>query len=236
MAQQPGAAGDEASWPQDWGNLLRLARQVAGMSLTELGARSGLSKGYLSKLESGHPSARNPSRAPLAALARALPSFRPLAHTLEPSAGMGELALAQAAPALPGLVRRGDGALDELDESPVQLGWRELEVLVALLALERAAVARPANAIVLARATGRPAEEAGRTLGRLVRMGVLALVPSPRHGMPPEYRPSAGFEALTGLQRVGDALVLAASLLAQSPALRRRPANSMGDAPRHDDD
>src|SRR5437588_412086 len=68
----------EFSWPQDWGRLLRLARQVAGLSLTELSARTGLSKGYLSKLESAHAAAQNPSRATLAALARALPSFRPL--------------------------------------------------------------------------------------------------------------------------------------------------------------
>ena len=62
----------EATWPQDWGRLLRLARQVAGLSLSELSARAGLSKGYLSKLESGHITAQNPSRATLAALARAL--------------------------------------------------------------------------------------------------------------------------------------------------------------------
>src|SRR5215831_14940579 len=72
------------AWTMDWGRLLRIARQVAGMSLTALSAHTGLSKGYLSKLESGAPSAANPSRATLAALARALPSFRPLAHTLEP--------------------------------------------------------------------------------------------------------------------------------------------------------
>jgi transcriptional regulator with XRE-family HTH domain len=219
MAERVDRVGAEGTWPQDWGHLLRLARQVAGLSLTELSAQAGLSKGYLSKLESGHPSARNPSRATLAALARALPSFGPLAHTLEPTAPLGELALAQAAPALPEVIRQRDGTLGE---SPVQLGWRELELLVALLALEQAALPLPTNVVVLGRAAGRSAEEASRTLGRLVRMGVLEVVPARRPGMPPEYRPAAGFEAMTGLRRVGDALVLAASLLARSPALRRR--------------
>ncbi|MGH2486024.1 MAG: helix-turn-helix domain-containing protein, partial [Ktedonobacterales bacterium] len=41
-------------WQVHWGRLLRTARQVAGLSLSELSATTGLSKGYLSKLESGH--------------------------------------------------------------------------------------------------------------------------------------------------------------------------------------
>src|SRR5260370_41996529 len=82
---------DEPDWQVQWGGLLRTARQVAGLSLSELAAVTGLSKGYLSKLESGHVAALNPSRATLAALARALPSFRALAPTLEPArmAGFG---------------------------------------------------------------------------------------------------------------------------------------------------
>src|SRR6478752_6342697 len=97
----PHTDAGEDQWTRDWGQLLRLARQVAGFSLTELSARTGLSKGYLSKLESGHDGARNPSRATLAALARELPSFRPYAHTLESTAPLGALALADAAPPLP---------------------------------------------------------------------------------------------------------------------------------------
>ncbi len=62
-----------------------------------------------------------------------------------------------------------------------------------------------------------------RVLGRLVRMGVLERHDALRPGFPPEFRPSDRFEALTGLRRVGDALVLAASLLSQAPVLRSRP-------------
>src|SRR5579863_4916758 len=172
---QDEASGDEATWPQDWGRLLRLARQVAGLSLTELSATTGLSKGYLSKLESGHPSGRNPSRATLAALSRALPSFRPLAHTLEPSESTGALALAESAPALPAVVR--DAAGDIVD-SPVRLGWRELELLVALLTLREAALPHPMNAVILSRALRRPMDETVHTLAGLVRMGVLECVDS----------------------------------------------------------
>jgi transcriptional regulator with XRE-family HTH domain len=215
------ANGDDATWPQDWGRLLRLARQVAGLSLTELSAITGLSKGYLSKLESGHPSGRNPSRATLAALARALPSFRPLAHTLEPAESTGALALAKSAPALPPLVRDDEG---DIVDSPVRLGWRELELLVALLTLSEAALPQPLNAVILSRALRRPMDETVHTLSGLVRMGALERIDSRRPSLPPEYRPSPRFAALTGLQRAGDALVLAASLLAQAPRLRSRDA------------
>ena len=78
-------------WALDWGRLLRTARQVAGLSLTELSARTQLSKGYLSKLESGAVGAANPSRATLAALARALPSFGPVAHMFGPDGAREEL-------------------------------------------------------------------------------------------------------------------------------------------------
>src|SRR5690348_17096672 len=83
VALSAGANG----WVLDWGRLLRIARQVAGYSLSDLARNAGLSKGYLSKLESGALGAANPSRATLAALARALPSFRPLALTLAPGLG-----------------------------------------------------------------------------------------------------------------------------------------------------
>lgn len=220
MAADEAQRQDEATWPQDWGRLLRLARQVAGLSLTELGATTGLSKGYLSKLESGHPSGRNPSRATLAALSRALPSFRPLAHTLEPAESTGALALAESPPTLPALVRDEEGALVE---SPVlRLGWRELELLVALLTLHEAAMPQPLNAIILARALRRPVDETAHTLAGLVRMGVLERLDALRPSLPPEFRPAPRFEALTGIRRVGDALVLAASLMGQAPRLRRR--------------
>jgi transcriptional regulator with XRE-family HTH domain len=212
----------ERAWSRDWGRLLRLARQVAGLSLSELSAATSLSKGYLSKLESGHPSGRNPSRATLAALARALPSFRPLAHTLEPAASLPALALGDVTASVPPFIHEPDGALGE---SPVQLGWRELELLIALLALCGAALPQPTNAVILTRATGRGAAETSQTINRLVRMGILEQRAAARPGFPPDYHPSAQFEALTGLRRVGDALVLAASLLGQAPTLRRRDSD-----------
>ncbi|HEY7355147.1 MAG TPA: helix-turn-helix transcriptional regulator, partial [Ktedonobacterales bacterium] len=58
--KQPDASDQEQAtedWATRWGHMLRLARQVAGLSLQEVANRSGLSKGYLSKLESGQPSA-----------------------------------------------------------------------------------------------------------------------------------------------------------------------------------
>jgi transcriptional regulator with XRE-family HTH domain len=211
-----------ATWPQDWGRLLRLARQVAGLSLSELGARTGLSKGYLSKLESGHVTAQNPSRATLAALARALPSFRPLANTLEPGAALAALdfGVEQAAPS-----QRTDMAVDEAEE-PVRLGWKELEALIALLALDSAALPIRLTSVILARAVGRDHTETLATLDKLVASGVVEREWPQRRGAPMGFRPAARAGALTGLERVGDALVLAASLLAQAPT---RPIRAQRD-------
>jgi transcriptional regulator with XRE-family HTH domain len=219
------AEPDEASWPHDWGRLLRLARQVAGLSLTELSARTGLSKGYLSKLESGHVTAQNPSRATLAALARALPSFRPLANTLEPGAPLAALDFGES----PASGHPGDGAA-EMAGAPVRLGWKDLELLVALLALDRAAIRTPLSAVVLARAVDRTHDETVATLGRLVGMGVVDREWPGRRGVPMTYRPSAQAKSLTGLDRVGDALVLSASLLARAPSRPRRASTVDEDA------
>src|SRR5262249_40815382 len=87
-SNQPTSPEAAESWASRWGLLLRLARQVEGLSLNELAARSGLSKGYLSKLESAHHSAANPSRATLAALARALPTTLPLIQHMAPEEGL----------------------------------------------------------------------------------------------------------------------------------------------------
>ncbi len=57
--QWRGGDGD-ITWMRDWDHLLRIARQVAGLSLTAFSACTGLSKGYLSKLESGHHSTLHP--------------------------------------------------------------------------------------------------------------------------------------------------------------------------------
>jgi transcriptional regulator with XRE-family HTH domain len=206
----------EATWPQDWGRLLRLARQVAGLSLSELSARTRLSKGYLSKLESGHITAQNPSRATLAALARALPSFRPLANTLEPGAALAALDFSAEQPAP---AQRADM---RPDEDPVRLGWKELELLVALFALDSAALPVPLTSVALARAVDRDHGETLATLGRLVAMGVVERERPQRMGETMSFRPSVRASALIGLGRVGDALVLAASLLAQAPSRPRR--------------
>ena len=210
-----------ATWPVDWGRLLRTARQVAGFSLTELSLATGLSKGHLSKLESGHPTAANPSRATLAALARALPSFRPLANTLEPSAAIASLVFDSADDeAQP----RADADVDadsEPRQSPIHLGWRELEVVMALLALESSASPIPLTALLLARAVGRRVRDIQPILDNLVKMGVLVTRAPAVYRAPVTYNRAAEFEQRTGIVRIGDALVLAAGLLAQAPAKRR---------------
>jgi len=257
------AAQLHVMWARDWGMLLRTARQVAGLSLMDLAERTGLSKGYLSKLEASREGARNPSRATLVALARALPGFRPLAYTLEPTAALDtaaneafgptpgagadaagtdattgpSLAFAAALPrplalfigrAEAAAARAAAGAADdssgvgdeELDaqaEAPIHLGWRELELLVALLALERSAMAHPLTARVIARAVDRPTDSVAPLLERLTQAQVLRVAPPARPGGAPTYAPGPALEARVGLSRVGDALTLAAALLAQGP-------------------
>lgn len=221
------------AWTRDWGQLLRTARQVAGMSLTDLSERSGLSKGYLSKLESGQDGARNPSRATLVALARALPSFRPLAYQLEPaesSAAGAPLAFAEAVPRPPQLLIDAGSSAGEAGEatSPIEIGWRELEALVALLALDRSGSPHPLSALLVARALDRPRDQVIPALERLTRAGVLRCLPPLRPGAAPTYAPQPALEERVGLSRLGDALVLAAALLAQAPALRRRQDSDDG--------
>jgi transcriptional regulator with XRE-family HTH domain len=213
------SAHDEAhAWQMNWANLLRTARQVAGLSLSELSAGTQLSRGYLSKLESGHATALNPSRATLAALAHALPSFRTLAHMLDPTMDLVTPALARTEPQLPPLVA---DLAEEPYTTPVRLGWRELEVVIAVLTLEQAALRQPVTRITVARATGRPAMEVEPLLESLVRMGVLARWPAAHAGASPAYERAPSFAARTGIVRLGDALLLAAALLGQAPRLPR---------------
>lgn len=207
------------AWQVDWGRLLRTARQVAGLSLSELSAATGLSKGHLSKLESGHPTAANPSRATLAALARTLPSFRPLANTLEPTASLSALAFVVPVPV-------PEGARDDADstrEQPIRLGWRALEVTLALIVLEQSAAPQPITALLIARSVGRASGDVRPVLDHLVAQGVLTQRAPLRPGAAPTYRRAPAFEERLGIVRVGDALVLAAALLAQAPAERRHP-------------
>lgn len=215
------------SWTRDWGLLLRSARQVAGLSLAGLSERTGLSRGYLSKLESGQEGARNPSRATLVALAHALPSFRPLAYQLEPVDSANEsvsLAFAEVVPRPPRMLigtlegqQAGEGEAVE----PIQLGWKELEALVAFLALERSAMPTPISARLIARASDRPVDALIPTLDQLVHSNALTVRPPMRPGADPTYARGPAFEIRLGLSRLGDALVLAAALLARAaPPLR----------------
>jgi transcriptional regulator with XRE-family HTH domain len=217
---------DMVSWSRDWGQLLRNARQVSGMSLAQVSVRTGLSRGYLSKLESGQEGARNPSRATLVALARALPSFRALAYQLEPleraqhhvSFAQREDSLAPIHPLVtPSAEVNGEAITAEARrDAPIHLGWRELEVLVAFLALERSAIPVPITARLIARVTDRTLDATEMTLARLAESAALRARPPARPGDLPTYGRGAAFEERLGLVKLGDALVLAAALLAQA--------------------
>jgi helix-turn-helix protein len=228
------SAGDLLSWTRDWGQLLRSARQVAGLSLADLSSRTGLSRGYLSKLESGQDGARNPSRATLVALARALPSFRPLAYQLEPTTGARadvESAPVKVVSRTPHMLIAPPNGPGEAP-APIQLGWRELEALVALLALERSATPTPVTARLIARAIDRPTDFVTSTLERLTRSGVLVARPPARPGADSTYTHGSALESRLGLSRIGDALILAAALLRQ--ATQSRPMKPSGDATEDD--
>lgn len=213
MANQMREETGDAEWQIHWGRLLRAARQIAGLSLSQLSASSGLSKGYLSKLESGHVAALNPSRATLAALARALPSFRAVAHTLEPASDLDARAFRHGAVDVTHLLLPppNDGL-----EPPLTLGWQELEVVMALVTLERAAMSQPLTATAIARATGRRSAAIELVLERLANMHVLQRRPPVRMGGLVTYQCAEDFEARVGIRRAGDALVLAAALLSQA--------------------
>lgn len=216
------------SWSRDWGQLLRNARQVSGMSLAQVSARTGLSRGYLSKLESGQDGARNPSRATLVALARALPSFRSLAYQLEPvdrAHQAANVAQREETPRSRATLSPEAARVEAvLPLEPIQLGWRELEALVAFIALERSAVPSPISARLIARATDRSLDVVEATLARLAGSGALRARPPARPGDPPTYARGSGFEERLGLVKLGDALILAAALMAQAasaPSPRR---------------
>lgn len=219
MAAQTASDESRVEWHIHWGRLLRTARQVAGLSLSQLSALSGLSKGYLSKLESGHEAALNPSRATLAALVRALPSFRAVAHTLEPASDLDALAFRRTALDVSHLLL---SPLEQDAEPPITLGWQELEVLTAVVMLERAATPQPLTATTIARALGRLRTQVEPVLSRLADMRLLMARPPIRMGGPITYQCADDFEERVGIQRAGDVLVLAAALLgrARSPARR----------------
>ncbi len=197
-SEQPPSPEAANSWATRWGLLLRLARQVEGLSLSELAARSGLSKGYLSKLESAHPSAANPSRATLAALARALPSTLPLIQHLAPEEGLPTPrslvgrqwnVIAQPprdllAPFDAGQVA-GAGQPDAAKSEGLVGSWAEWELLLALAVVEGAGFGPPTLA-VLERACKGEAPLAP-LLEKLERRGALRKIPPAHVGGPARY-------------------------------------------------
>lgn len=216
------------AWATRWGLLLRMARQVAGLSLSELAERSGLSKGYLSKLESAHPSAANPSRATLAALARALPSTIPLIQNLDPDAGLpaprtllrrdqqrsASLPLNQpedAELAYPGF----NTALAQNGTQALPASWAEWEILLALMMFERSGLGSP-TLPVLARACGAETLNSGALL-HLENAGLLRPIPPTRQGEATRYTQGPTKLDELGIQRPADLLMRAAISLFLKP-------------------
>jgi transcriptional regulator with XRE-family HTH domain len=204
--------------------------------LSKVSEITGLSKGYLSKLESGAVGAANPSRSTLAALARALPSFRPLAHTLAPGQGADQLDYAgmlSSTPRVPpGSVL--SGTEDERPElasasapvqRPIHLGWRELEILAALIALESAALPFRITAPLLVRATGRDVSSTQATLEHLVHDGIINVAAPSLPGGPFAFRLTADAAARLGVTRLGDILLLAATLIAGATPIQHDAAS-----------
>ena len=200
--------------------MLRLARQVAGLSLTEVAERSGLSKGYLSKLESAHPSAANPSRATLAALARALPSTIPLIQKMDAEAGLPTPKSLLRAPQqeVPAYrveqteeTETASTALAAGSEAGLPSSWAEWEILLALMILENSGLGPP-TLPVLARACGVEtlSEEA---LAHLEHLRLLRPLPPARPGGVIRYTQGPAKLETFGMQRPADFFIRAASSL-----------------------
>jgi transcriptional regulator with XRE-family HTH domain len=207
-------------WATRWGHLLRLARQVAGLSLTEVAERSGLSKGYLSKLESAHPSAANPSRATLAALARALPSTIPLIQKLDAEAGLPaprSLLLSSAGAPANSRINRAEEAemlsiaLAENSAEGLPSSWDEWEILLALMILESSGLGPP-TLPVLARACGRETLSSA-ALAHLERARLIVSLPPAYPGAAIRYTQGPAKLDAFGIQRPADAFLRAAIIL-----------------------
>ncbi|HEU5367776.1 MAG TPA: helix-turn-helix transcriptional regulator [Ktedonobacterales bacterium] len=210
-------------WATRWGHMLRLARQVAGLSLQEVANRSGLSKGYLSKLESAHPSAANPSRATLAALARALPSSVPLIEKLDAEAGLPspktllrtpqreaagyQVEQAEEAEAL--TLALAEGGTEGLPAS-----WAEWEIMLALMILENSKLGPP-TLPVLSRACGVEMLDS-KALARLENARLLQRLPPARPGEPIRYTQGPVMLDAFGIQRPADCLLRAAIMLSMT--------------------
>lgn len=205
------------TWAERWGHLLRLARQVAGLSLQDLADRSGLSKGYLSKLESAHPSAANPSRATLAALARALPSTVPLIQKLDVDAGLPTpRSLLREIGQQPGnvLMPRPEEVnipSHELAEGGVeglQVSWAGWEILLALMILENSGLGPP-TLPVLARACGVETLSSD-ALAQLEHAGLIRSLMPVRPGEPTRYTQGQASLDTFGIYRPTDFFLRAA--------------------------
>ncbi len=208
-------------WAARWGLLLRMARQVAGLSLNELAERSGLSKGYLSKLESAHPSAANPSRATLAALARALPSTLPLIQHIDPAGGLPTpgLLLGGESPKIAGRAMSFPGPGAFLSSSPaisvpethagnLPSSWADWEIVLALRILESSGLGPPTLA-VLARACGTESVS-HEALSRLEQEGWLRRLPPICPGEAIRYTQGSTRLDQFGIQRPADLFTRAA--------------------------
>ncbi len=221
--KKPDAPNQEQAnddWATRWGHMLRLARQVAGLSLQDVANRSGLSKGYLSKLESAHPSAANPSRATLAALARALPSSIPLIEKLDAEAGLPSPKTLLRAPQREAARYRIEQAEEaealaatfaEGSAEGLPANWAEWEIMLALMILENSGLGPPTLAM-LARACGRETLDS-KALARLESAGLLRPLRPTRWGEPTHYTQGPVTLDSFGIQRPADGLLRAAMML-----------------------
>lgn len=208
------------TWTARWGMLLRLARQVAGLSLNELATRSGLSKGYLSKLESAHQSATNPSRATLAALVRALPSTVPLIQHLDPGDGLPTSSTVLWEDSLQTRRDSGQQLSAELpavsnSDTPIEeflpgttISWPEWELLLALMVFERSGLGPPTR-ILLARVCGIESDP-NNPLARLEKTGIIQKLPPGKSGGGCRYILNQRLLNQQQIQRPADLFIYAA--------------------------
>lgn len=207
-------------WATRWGHMLRLARQVAGLSLQEVANRSGLSKGYLSKLESAHPSAANPSRATLAALARALPSSVPLIEKLDAEAGLPAPRTLLRAPQQKAVGHHVEqteeadlfaSAFAESRREGLPASWAEWEIMLALMILESSGLGSP-TLPMLSRACGAETLDS-KALARLEEARLLQRLPPARPGEPIRYTQGPVTLDTFGIQRPADCFLRASIML-----------------------
>ncbi len=140
-APKPGGSSDEASGKQEiisakeiqrWGEAIRLRRRDLGLTLKQLAEVTGISFGYLAKLERGDPDAKNPTRLVIDALRAALnippPGGEHLSRTAL-AAWQNSNKQAMAA----GQNGQAHGAVESPPELPLrQQRWQVAEALLAI--------------------------------------------------------------------------------------------------------